>query len=102
MYVRNTYDMVQGTRNSKHRFKVPLKKTNMGQNSLSYLGPKLWNNLPSPSSKSRNIFKHKIKSGIFERNTKEYKGVQKSTKEYKGVQVVERSTTEYKGVQRST
>ena len=62
------YDTVQGTWNSKHRFKVPLKNTNMGQNSLSYHGPKLWNNLPCGLmlSKSRNIFKHKIKSGFFE------------------------------------
>ena len=59
---------VQNTRNSEHRFKVPLKRTNMGQNSLSYLGPKLWNNLPNEIkiSKSRNVFKHKIKSAFFE------------------------------------
>ena len=62
------HETVQATRNSKHRFKVPLKKTNMGQNSLSYLGPKLWNDLPSELklSKSKNIFKHKIKSAYFE------------------------------------
>ena len=35
------YETAQCTRNSMHRFQVPMRKTNMGQNSISYLGPKL-------------------------------------------------------------
>ena len=55
------------TRNSENRFLVPLRRTNVGQNSLSYLGPKLWNNLPNDLklSKNRNTFKHKLKSAYF-------------------------------------
>jgi len=34
------------TRNSMFRLKTQIKKSNMGQNSLSFLGPKLWNTLP--------------------------------------------------------
>ena len=62
------YETSQCTRNSMHRFLVPMRKTNMGQNSLSYLGPKLWNNLPCDTklSKSRNIFKHQLKSAYFD------------------------------------
>ena len=52
------------TRNSMHRLKIQIKKTNMGQNSLSYLGPKLWNTLPNEikACKSTNSFKHKVKN----------------------------------------
>ena len=63
------YETAKSTRNSMHRFKIPMRKTNMGQNSLSYLGPKLWNSLPCDLklSKSKNTFKHKLKSNFFER-----------------------------------
>ena len=56
------------TRNSLNRFSVPLPKTNMGLNALSYTGPKLWNSLPNvvKIAKNRNIFKHKIKSIYFD------------------------------------
>ena len=56
------------TRNSQHSFKVPFYKTNVGQNALSYSGPNLWNKIPSDIklAKTRNEFKHKIKSNYFE------------------------------------
>ncbi len=40
----------------------------MGQNAISYIGPKLWNKLPIDIKliKTRNGFKHKIKSTYFE------------------------------------
>jgi len=55
------------TRNSMFRLKTQIKKSNMGQNSLSCLGPKLWNILPDEikSSKSTNSFKHKVKNRFF-------------------------------------
>ena len=55
------------TRNSQNSFKVPLRKTNIGQNTLSYMGPLLWNSLGTDIklAKSRNVFKHKIKSDFF-------------------------------------
>ena len=34
-------EVMQNTRNSVHRFKIPLRRTNNGQNALSYIGPKL-------------------------------------------------------------
>ena len=60
--------VTKNTRNSLHRFDIPLRKTNVGQSALSYLGPKLWNNLPIDVklAKNRNIFKHKMKSIYFD------------------------------------
>ena len=55
------------TRNSMYRLKMQIKKTNMGQKSLSCLGPKLWNIISNEvkSSKSTNLFKHKLKNNYF-------------------------------------
>ena len=63
-----TDNTVRVTRNSENRFKIPFRKTNMGQNSLSYLGPNLWNHLPNnlKLSNNRNTFKHKLKSAFFD------------------------------------
>ena len=49
-----------------HRFLVPLQKTNVGQNALSYTGPKLWNGLTADVkiAKNKNSFKH-MKSNFF-------------------------------------
>ena len=51
------------SRNNYARLKVPFRKTTMGQKSLSYIGPSVWNKLPS--SMKRNIsldkFKHDVK-----------------------------------------
>ena len=53
------------TRQAFSRLNQPLCKTNMGLNSISYLGPSLWNKLPPQKkikeSSSLNVFKHKIK-----------------------------------------
>ena len=40
---------------------------------LQYLGPKIWNNLPSDlkSAKNPNTFKHKIKENFFQQIQKE-------------------------------
>ena len=59
-------EAVRTTRNSENQFKDPLRRTNIGQNSLSYLGPKLWNHLSNDLklSKNRNTFKHKLKSSF--------------------------------------
>ena len=57
------------TRNLANRFKIPFRRTNMGQNSISFLGPKTWNNIPCDlkSCKNRNVFKHKLKTNFFEK-----------------------------------
>ena len=46
------------------KLKVPFRKTNMGQNDLSYIGPSLWNNLPGSLKKTTdlNTFKHNLKN----------------------------------------
>ena len=48
------------SRNNYAKLKVPFRKTTMGQKSLSYIGPSVWNNLPSSMERSisLNKFKH--------------------------------------------
>ena len=61
-------DTRHNTRRSTHKLEVSLKNTNLGQQGLSYLGPKFWNILPPKikDSKSANSFKHAIKENYFE------------------------------------
>ena len=56
------------TRQANFRLIQPLRKTNMGLNTISYLGPSLWNKLPEniKQSSSLNIFKHKVKEHFLE------------------------------------
>ena len=51
------------TRNSQLSLKVPLRKSNKGQNALSYMAPYLWNKLSIEVklAKTRNEFKHRMK-----------------------------------------
>ena len=51
------------SRNNYARLKVPFRKTTMGQKSLSYIGPSVWNKLPSSMKRniSLNKFKHDVK-----------------------------------------
>ena len=55
------------TRNFRYKLKLPLKSTNMGQNSASYAGPKFWNHLTNECKLEENLnkFKHKIKDTFF-------------------------------------
>ena len=55
------------TRRSKNKLNLPFRKTNTGQNGLSYIGPKFWNSLQSGLKSSNNVksFKHKIKDKFF-------------------------------------
>ena len=48
------------SRNNYAKLKVPFRKTTMGQKSLSYIGPSIWNNLPRSMERSisLNKFKH--------------------------------------------
>ena len=50
------------SRNNYARLKVPFRKTTMGQKSLSYIGPSVWNKLPSSMKRniSLNTFKHDV------------------------------------------
>ena len=51
------------TRQAYSRLIQPLRKTNMALNSISYLGPSLWNKLPENIKHSSSLitFKHKVK-----------------------------------------
>ena len=51
------------SRSNFAKLKVPYRKTNMGQNGLSYIGSSLWNNLPGSLKKATvlNTFKHNLK-----------------------------------------
>ena len=62
-YISEMYHPIEqgpNTRSSKFKLQQPYRSSNLGQNGLSYLGPKLWNRLPShiKSAGSLNIFKH--------------------------------------------
>ena len=49
------------SRNNYATLKVPFRKTTMGQKSLSYIGPSVWNKLPSLMK--RNISLSKFNDG---------------------------------------
>ena len=51
------------SRNNYAKLKVPFRKTTMGQKSLSYIRPSVWNKLPSLMKRniSLNKFKHDVK-----------------------------------------
>ena len=49
------------SRNNYAKLKVPFRKTTMGQKSLSYIGPSVWNKLPSLMK--RNISLSKFNDG---------------------------------------
>ena len=55
------------TRNSYKKLSQPFRKTTLGQNSLSYLGPSIWNKLPENIKRCNNVntFKHNVKKHYF-------------------------------------
>ena len=65
IFVKN--DIRHNTRKSTEMLNIPMKSTNVGQQGLSYLGPKFWNIFPSQIklSTSANSFKHAIKDDYF-------------------------------------
>ena len=52
------------TRHSFLKLNQPMRKTNAGQNALSYKGPSEWNKLSKELKETQNLntFKHKLKS----------------------------------------
>ena len=60
-------NMIHDTRRSGHRLILPYRKNNRGQKCLSFMGPKIWNNLNSELKTTENVntFKHKIKNTFF-------------------------------------
>ena len=59
---------VHNTRRATQKLDLPFRKSCIGQKTLSYIGPKTWNNLPAQIklSKSVNTFKHDIKKSFFD------------------------------------
>ena len=69
-YMSDMFSLPQNprtTRRSTFKLKLPYKCTNMGQTGISYIGPKIWNNLPSQCKleNNPNKFKHKLKDLFF-------------------------------------
>ena len=52
-----------GTRINFSKLKNAFRKTNMGQKTISYIGPSIWNSLPYSTTKANNLntFKHNVK-----------------------------------------
>ena len=61
------------TRSSSNKLIQPNRNRESGRKAISYLGPKLWNNLPldTKNSINPNSFKHKVKKLFFEKLEKE-------------------------------
>ena len=59
---------VHNTRRATQKLDLPFRKSCIGQKTLSYIEPKIWNNLPAQIklSKSVNTFKHDIKKSFFD------------------------------------
>ena len=57
------------TRSSNKKLKLPFRKTKLGIQSLSYVGPNTWNSLPNnlKSATSVNSFKHYIKEYVLKK-----------------------------------
>ena len=55
------------TRNAFQKLRQPFRKTTQGQNTISYIGPSVWNNLPENVKRSISInsFKHAVKKQYF-------------------------------------
>ena len=61
------------TRTYFFKLSQPLRKTNHGQKSLSYVAPCIWNKLPDflKTTENVNTFKHRVKKHFFRRMNNE-------------------------------
>ena len=57
------------TRASLLKLNQPLRRTNHGQNNISYIAPIIWNNLPNSlkTTDKLNTYKHRVKEHFFRR-----------------------------------
>ena len=57
------------TRASLLKLNQALRRTNHGQNNISYIGPIIWNNLPNSLKTTGNLntYKHRVKEHFFHR-----------------------------------
>ena len=65
--IYNKIDYIHGTRRCYLRLELPFKNTFSGQKGLSFIGPRLWNDLSFGLKvcNGANTFKHKIKEDFF-------------------------------------
>ena len=65
------------TRRSLNKLCLPNKNTTRGIKTLSYIGPRIWNNLSIflKSARNLNIFKHRLKDSFFENLTKKEENI---------------------------
>ena len=58
----------QHARRSAYKLRLPYRSSIHGQKALSYLGPRLWNNLPADIKSNANVntFRHDIKKLFFD------------------------------------
>ena len=61
--LHKSFNHGNNTRRSNCRLQLPYRNTSYGHKALSFLGPKLWNNVPAKVKPFSNIntFKHGIK-----------------------------------------
>ena len=69
-YISEMFNLVEQSRHTRRSFKqlkLPNQTTNRGLKTLSYIGPKLWNALPTSilSVNCVNNFKHRLKENFF-------------------------------------
>ena len=55
------------TRNVYHKLSLPFRKTTQDHNTLSFIGPSVWNKLSESIKKCKNVntFKHRLKIHYF-------------------------------------
>ena len=69
-YMSNIYNQINYTHDTRRGFRrleLPIKNTLLGQKGLSYIGPRLWNDLhfDLKACSGSNTFKHKVKEDFF-------------------------------------
>ena len=73
LYLKDIFNPAEqnqiSTRTSTLRLNQPLRKSNYGKKSISFLAPSNWNSLPNVIKllKNTNLFKHKVKEYFFQK-----------------------------------
>ena len=81
LYLKDIFDPSEHkhmeTRTSTLRLNQPLRKTNYGQKSISFMAPSNWNKLPENVKilENTNLFKHKVKDLYFQKLVSENKNI---------------------------
>ena len=75
-YISEMYHRVEQSRHTRRSFnqlQLPNQSTNRGLKTLLYIGPRLWNALPTSILSLNNVnnFKHKLKENFFKEVQKE-------------------------------